>query len=84
MTQRVVDGATAGVAAGSLTVPFWITQVSVIAQLVLPVLGATWLIVQIVYKVKEYGREAKRQEAERLGDGAVDHTDDSGSNSRSS
>lgn len=47
------DIITAGVAAGGLTLPWWIEVVSDAAQVFLPILGAVWLVVQIVYKIRE-------------------------------
>ena len=63
MTQRVNDSITAGVAGGAITVPWWIEAVSDGAEIALPILGAAWLIVQIIFKTREYYRGRNKQRA---------------------
>lgn len=49
--HNVTDRATDAVAAGMVASPFWLPglqDVSEIAALVVPILGAIWLIVQII------------------------------------
>ena len=53
MKQQINDVATAAVAVSGVTLPFWIQVVSGWAQVILPILGALWLIIQIYYRVKE-------------------------------
>lgn len=61
------DAGTAVVATTAIASPLWLDAVQSIssyAELLLPILGAAWLAVQIVYKIKEYKRaERKREEA---------------------
>jgi hypothetical protein len=50
---RVMDRVTDGVATVSLTVPLWLAGIhDIFVQWVVPILGATWLIVQMYYKIK--------------------------------
>jgi hypothetical protein len=54
--QVISDRATTGIAMASIASPLWlpsIKQVSDAAALVMPILGVTWLVVQIVAKIVE-------------------------------
>jgi hypothetical protein len=51
MNQGVVDKITTGVAGASLASPIWLPwlkTVSEVAALLLPILGLTWLLIQMV------------------------------------
>ena len=55
--QSINDAGTGFVAATAVASPLWLDTLSGFAELVLPILGATWLVVQIVYKLKEMKRD---------------------------
>ena len=51
ITERVTDGA----AVGAVSSPFWLhflTPVSEFAALVLPIVGALWIVLQIIYHLR--------------------------------
>lgn len=53
------DVGTAVVATTAVSSPLWLDKVQTVsdwAEWSLPILGAIWLVVQIVYKVREYHR----------------------------
>lgn len=53
---KAVEYATDAVATAAVTSPLWLEwlrEVSLVAGLLVPILGAGWLIVQIYYKVRD-------------------------------
>jgi len=60
MIDTVTERTTNVVAAGAVTSPWWIETiggVSDVAQALLPILGAIWLIVQIIGYIIKHKRE---------------------------
>lgn len=54
--NTLVDNTTAGVAASAVASPVWLpwlNTTSEMAAMIAPILGALWLIIQIVAKVRE-------------------------------
>lgn len=52
----ILENATTGCAVGALACPWWAPILhDTVAYWVLPLLGATWLAVQIYYKIKNKG-----------------------------
>lgn len=63
--RGVNDTVTAGVAAGGITFPVWaswIGHVSTVAEFILPILGAVWLIIQIIYRIKDYNHDHRDED----------------------
>lgn len=53
--QIIVERATDGVAVGAVTSPIWLdylTHVSEVSALVLPIFGAVWLLMQMWHFIK--------------------------------
>lgn len=56
-TEAVLTNTTHVVAAGAIAAPVWLpslTQVSSFAALMMPILGAVWLLVQIVRAISKW------------------------------
>jgi hypothetical protein len=51
-----METATTAGAGVALTTPFWITTLNPYIQFTVGILGATWLVVQIYYKIKNRGQ----------------------------
>lgn len=45
------------VAVGAVSSPLWLSYVSTTAASLLPILGCTWLLIQIVYHFKKKDKE---------------------------
>lgn len=57
--QSLNDAGTSIVAATAVASPIWLQAVegvSTVAEWALPVLGAVWLVIQIIFKLKEMNR----------------------------
>lgn len=68
MVRTVNDISTAFVATTAIASPMWIQYLEGIskwAEWTLPILGAVWLVVQIVYKIREYNRGTGRTGQEK-------------------
>lgn len=56
----IVERTTNAVAGMAIASPWWLpslAEVSRVASLMLPILGATWLVVQIVLRIREHLRK---------------------------
>lgn len=49
--QSKAEAVTDAIAVGSVSSPFWLHTTSEIAQVLLPIVGLVWLVVQITIKV---------------------------------
>ena len=64
VVKAVNDGGTAIVATTAIASPLWLDRVQTVseyAEIALPILGALWLVVQIVYKIREYNKSNGRK-----------------------